>query len=240
MKSIEERNKIYKQFLADFEKAQKQRGETTLSNGLCTYFAVNNYDINEFPEIIKHKPKDHNVTKYGGYWFHPDGEEGVGKRRDILLQAIRETEQPNQKKGGSNVIFICTSNKDRSPALEKYFAENYPEHNFRSAGVNKFFTGKNDTHYLTLEDIDWADMLVCAERIHIEIIVRDFNATPVDRFKYPAPITFHFPLPFEREITKQITSLDVFEFTEASKEDYLNRADYFLKPILNPAIKSPL
>jgi predicted protein tyrosine phosphatase len=74
-----------------------------------------------------------------------------------------------------NILFICTSNKDRSPALEKYFAERYPHHAYRSAGVNKYLTGKNGTHYLTHEDIAWAHILVFAETIHFEIAQRDFG-----------------------------------------------------------------
>lgn len=32
-----------------------------------------------------------------------------------------------------NILFLCTSNKDRSPALEKHFREKYPMHKYRSA-----------------------------------------------------------------------------------------------------------
>jgi len=75
-----------------------------------------------------------------------------------------------------NVLFICTSNKDRSPALEKYFKFMYPKHEYRSAGVNKYFCEKKSTHYVTYNDLYvWADLIVCAEKIHIEILERDFD-----------------------------------------------------------------
>lgn len=64
------------------------------------------------------------------------------------------------------ILIICTSNRDRSPALEQYFRANYPQHEYRSAGVNKYFCEKHGTHYLTQEDIDWSDMIVFAENIH--------------------------------------------------------------------------
>lgn len=44
-----------------------------------------------------------------------------------------------------NILFICTSNKDRSPALQEYFSIIYPQHAFKSAGVNKYFTKKHGT-----------------------------------------------------------------------------------------------
>lgn len=80
----------------------------------------------------------------------------------------------------ANILFVCTSNKDRSPALEKYFKiiENdsmcFEGSNFRSAGVNKYFTAKHGTKLITLEDIAWANCIVYAEEIHKEITHRMF------------------------------------------------------------------
>lgn len=75
----------------------------------------------------------------------------------------------------SKILFVCTSNADRSPALEKYFSEKYQIHQYRSAGINKYHTSKKGNHYLTMDDIKWADIIVCAEQIHLDIITRDFN-----------------------------------------------------------------
>lgn len=74
-----------------------------------------------------------------------------------------------------NVLFICTSNKDRSPALEKYFREKCPQHEYRSAGVNKFHTTRKQTHYLTEDDLKWATLVVFAATIHKNIVERDFG-----------------------------------------------------------------
>ena len=48
--------------------------------------------MDDFPEIIKHKPADHSVFKFGGYWFDY---ENIKIRRDIILSAIQETEIEN-------------------------------------------------------------------------------------------------------------------------------------------------
>ena len=73
------------------------------------------------------------------------------------------------------IIFICTSGKDRSPALVEYFKTVMPENEYRCAGVNKYFTSKKGTHYLTLDDIAWATLIVYAEQIHYIVADRDFN-----------------------------------------------------------------
>jgi predicted protein tyrosine phosphatase len=72
------------------------------------------------------------------------------------------------------ILFVCTSQKDRSPCLEKHFREKHPQHEYRSAGVNKYHTSRKGTHYLTQEDIEWADLIVYAEDIHRAIVGRDF------------------------------------------------------------------
>lgn len=60
----------------------------------------------------------------------------------------------------SKIIFIYISNADRSPCLENHFRDKFPQHEYRSAGINKFYTSTKGTHYLTQEDIEW----VYAER----------------------------------------------------------------------------
>ena len=79
-----------------------------------------------------------------------------------------------------NILFICTSNKDRSPALEAYFRDNYPQHEFRSAGINKYFCEKKGTHYITMEDLEWVDsklgFMVFCEQIHFDVFFKLFPA----------------------------------------------------------------
>ena len=108
MIDAKDRNRIYREILAEFDKMQNSNGNTRLSFGICAYFITggNNYDINNFPEIIKYKPWDYSVNKYGGYWFSPNGIDAITIRRNILLQAIKETETKTNNMRQSKVIAI--------------------------------------------------------------------------------------------------------------------------------------
>lgn len=77
-------------------------------------------------------------------------------------------------------IFICTSEKDRSPALVSYFKEVFPENEYRSAGINEYFCKKHGTHLVTQEDISWADLIVYAEDIHSSIVNSKFQTGATD------------------------------------------------------------
>lgn len=111
-----------------------------------------------------------------------------------------------------NILFICTSNKDRSPALEKYFHENYRDHQYRSAGVNRFFTKNKQTHYLTETDIEWADLIVFAAKIHLQVVNRDFQ-----------------PL----KPSQAFLILDIGDYKPGEITDlYLRKAELIVKPFL--------
>ncbi len=73
-----------------------------------------------------------------------------------------ETKSPGTK----HVLVICTSGKDRSPALAAYLTDNYPQHTFSSAGINAYFCHKHGTNLLKQNDINEADILVFCEEIH--------------------------------------------------------------------------
>jgi len=75
----------------------------------------------------------------------------------------------------NNVLFVCTSNQDRSPALEKHFKNLFPQHEYRSAGINKYHTTKKGNHVITQEDVYWADIIVCAETVHRKFISDNFQ-----------------------------------------------------------------
>ena len=109
-----------------------------------------------------------------------------------------------------NICYICSSNKDRSPALERYFKEVYPLHSYRSAGVNKYFTTKNNTTYLSQEALDWADLIVFAEPIHHQVASKNFELGD-----------------------KQYIVLSCGEFAQGClNDDYLTKAEEILKPYL--------
>lgn len=74
-----------------------------------------------------------------------------------------------------NFLFVCSSNKDRSPALEKYIELTHKQHSHQSAGVNQFFCEKHNTKFVTKANIEWADVIVCMEFIHYKRIKELFN-----------------------------------------------------------------
>lgn len=65
-----------------------------------------------------------------------------------------------------NFLYVCSSNKDRSPALCDYIAAGNKQHKHKSAGINKHFCTKHKTSLITKEDVDWADVIVCMEFVH--------------------------------------------------------------------------
>ncbi len=74
-----------------------------------------------------------------------------------------------------NVLIICTSNRDRSPALANYFKEIYPENEYKSAGINEYFCKKHGTCLLTQEDLDSAELIVYVEDIHYSVVSGKFK-----------------------------------------------------------------
>lgn len=112
-----------------------------------------------------------------------------------------------------NILFICTSNKDRSPALARYFSAVHPNHNYRSAGVNKYFTNTvHQTHYLTTQDIEWAEVFIFAAEIHKAVVQRDFKGA-LDNKKY-------------------FITLNI-EYRSDREEEYLTSAEYMIMQYLN-------
>lgn len=112
-------------------------------------------------------------------------------------------------------LIVCTSAKDRSPALVKYLSESYPRNEYRCAGINKYFCENKGTHYITQEDIDWCDLIVYAEDIHREVIHMKFDTTKL----------------LAMEKMKKSIILNCGEYTQGCMgEDWLTKADEKLKP----------
>lgn len=115
------------------------------------------------------------------------------------------------------MLIVCTSNKDRSPALEKYLKEAYPNNEYRSAGINKYFCESKGTHYITQEDIDWCDLIVYAEDVHKEVIEMKFPSVKLEAMNK----------------LKQSIILNCGEYTQGCiGEDWLTKAEEKLKPYL--------
>ena len=73
--------------------------------------------------------------------------------------------------GKMNILFVCTANRDRSRTAEIYFQNKYPEHRFRSAGINKFLSERHGGVHIKRYMLDVADRVICAESVHQQYIV---------------------------------------------------------------------
>lgn len=67
-------------------------------------------------------------------------------------------------------LFICSANKQRSKTAEDYFAERFPEHEFKSAGTNTKICKKEGTIELTEDLLEWANKVYVMEKKHLDQI----------------------------------------------------------------------
>jgi predicted protein tyrosine phosphatase len=74
-----------------------------------------------------------------------------------------------------NILFICTANRDRSRTAEIYFQNKYPEHRFRSAGINKYLSERHGGIHVKKYMLDVADRIICAEHVHSDWIVQNID-----------------------------------------------------------------
>lgn len=125
------------------------------------------------------------------------------------------------------IIFICTSNADRSPSLEKYFKEIHPNNEYRSAGINKYFCEKKGTHLINKDDIIWADLLVFAEDVHFKVVCERYSGRETTSRTH---IDFYFGDEIKR---REFKVLNCGEYTQGCiGEDYLTKAEMVLSRIL--------
>ncbi len=90
-----------------------------------------------------------------------------------------------------NVLFICSRNQWRSPTAEQLWRR-HPLISTRSAG-----TSPNARHPVSIDDIEWADVILVMEEKHKSRLVAKFKrlleSKPVhvldipDEYKYMAP-----------------------------------------------------
>jgi predicted protein tyrosine phosphatase len=83
----------------------------------------------------------------------------------------------------ANIIFICTANRDRSRTAEIHFQHKYPEHRFRSAGINKHLSERHGGIHVKKYMLDAADRIICAEHIHMEYIVQNIDKKYLSRIE---------------------------------------------------------
>ncbi|MDG1332534.1 MAG: phosphotyrosine protein phosphatase [Crocinitomicaceae bacterium] len=93
----------------------------------------------------------------------------------------------------TNILFVCSANKQRSKTADDYFAEKYPELNFDSAGTNLKICQKEGTNPMSEDLAEWADVIYVMEKRHKDLINKHTSASYSkkirvlhipDRFKY--------------------------------------------------------
>lgn len=75
------------------------------------------------------------------------------------------------------ILFICSANKVRSATAEIHFSEEYPQHEFDSAGTNHDECRKNGTTPLEEHHLEWADKIFVMEDKHRQIIRKHTGET---------------------------------------------------------------
>lgn len=133
-----------------------------------------------------------------------------------------------------NILFVCTSNKDRSPALEAYFKAIYPTHSYHAAGINKYYCGLKGTHLINEDDIKWCDVIVFAEDVHLKVVCERFKAhTPIPNGYPHNSGSIIFDLSTQEKHAKFIV-LSCGDYQQGCVgEDYLTKAELVLKDVIN-------
>jgi len=70
----------------------------------------------------------------------------------------------------TNLLFVCTHNRLRSPTAEQVFAS-YPGIETDSAGI-----GADAEVVLSAEQVEWADIIFVMEKVHKTRLTRKFRA----------------------------------------------------------------
>ena len=92
-----------------------------------------------------------------------------------------------------NVLFVCSANQRRSKTAEDYFALEYAQHNYDSAGTNIKLCQKEGTNPITQASCDWADIILVMENRHRKAIQEQLGSAfnrkvkvlgIPDRYKY--------------------------------------------------------
>ena len=64
------------------------------------------------------------------------------------------------------LIFVCTSNLNRSPTFEKWFKEHHPEHEVRSAGFDCGYPIEIEKYGGKDPNLEWADKIYIMDVEH--------------------------------------------------------------------------
>jgi predicted protein tyrosine phosphatase len=122
------------------------------------------------------------------------------------------------------ILFICTSNRDRSPALEKYFRKLYLQHEYKSCGINEYFCSTKATQYVNEDLLKWADYVILAESIHAKVLNSKFDFVNID--------LVYDDLNISKTLNKKYLILNCGEYIQEELDEYLLRAEEKLISLL--------
>jgi len=92
-----------------------------------------------------------------------------------------------------NILFLCTSNLQRSPTAQELFETLDPSHVYRSAGLSEKYVKKAGTTLCSEDTLSWADRIYVFEQNHIDriqkytgdlFISKIFNLDIQDEYQY--------------------------------------------------------
>lgn len=69
-----------------------------------------------------------------------------------------------------NILFLCTSNLNRSRTAEHFFRSTCTAHQYKSAGLSQKYCLKHGTTLCTIELLAWADRVFVMEDMHVQRI----------------------------------------------------------------------
>lgn len=76
----------------------------------------------------------------------------------------------------SNILFICSANKDRSRTAEDHFSQIRPDNKYDSAGTNEKICFQLGTQYIEMEQLEWADSIYLMESKHKKAVETTFGS----------------------------------------------------------------
>lgn len=69
-----------------------------------------------------------------------------------------------------NILFLCTSNLNRSRTAEDFFRSICTAHQYKSAGLSQKYCQKHGTTLCTIELLNWAHKIFVMEDMHVQRI----------------------------------------------------------------------
>jgi predicted protein tyrosine phosphatase len=76
---------------------------------------------------------------------------------------MKNSAETEKSKAGKNILFVCSANVNRSPSAELWFTIRNPENKYESAGSCRAACRIHGGNYVSEEQLQWADRIICME-----------------------------------------------------------------------------